>query len=308
MRRFIYIFIICVCVATGTSAQTLSDFLAAAQSGNPTAQFNAAQCYRLGLGTTPNLSEWLHFMRLSAEGGEERAQQVLVEHYSPFAPEIASYWMAEQETFPNYHYRSYDEGCYYGELLGGMRDGYGTFVWDNGDYYIGEWEDGERYGLGTTHFDNQILYGNLSDGQMEGYGAIVVTSKGCWLRGTEGSTRFVGYFKNGVPNGIGTLYNSLGEVTYYGEFKNGIPTAPYPCAESYSRYRWVCEELPNGDRWEGESCDGVRHGWGIYRWADGSWWCGSWHEGLREGEGLFVRSDGAMMTGTWERDELRVES
>ncbi len=308
MRRFILMFITCACVAKGASAQVLSDFITAAHGGDTTAQFNAAQCYRYGWGTATNLTEWLHFMRLAAEGGEPRAQRILAEHFRPFAPNIATYWALEGSAAANYHYHSFDEGCYYGEMQGGVRDGYGSFAWDSGVYYLGEWENGERYGIGVTLFDNQILYGSLSDGQMEGYGAIVITAEDCWLQGAKGSTRFVGYFENGAPNGIGTLYNSLGEVTYYGNFKNGVPTASYPTTESYSLYRWEVEELPNGDRWEGELFDGVRHGFGTYHWADGSWWRGYWYEGLREGEGLFVRSDGAMMVGTWEKGKLKDEN
>lgn len=309
MRRFILIYIICACVAKGASAQVLSDFISAAHGGDTTAQFNAAQCYRYGWGTNADPTQWLHFMRLAAEGGEPQAQQLLAEHYRSFAPDIATYWAAGgTAATADYHYHSFDEGCYYGEMLGGVRDGYGSFAWDSGIYYIGEWENGERYGTGATRFEDQLLYGSLTSGQMEGFGAIVVTAEGCWLGGAEGSTRFVGYFERGVPNGIGTLYTSSGEVAYYGNFKNGLPTDPYPTTESYSLYRWEREELPNGDSWEGETYEGVRHGFGTYRWADGSWWCGFWHEGLREGEGLFVRSDGAMMTGTWENGELRVES
>lgn len=308
MRRFILIYIICACVAGSVSAQTLSDFLPAARRGNPTAHYNAAQCYLHGWGTTPNSTEWLRHTRLAAEGGLAEAQEALEEHYGHFAPEIAAYWSGEEAPAADYHYHSYDDGCYYGELLGGARDGYGTFVWDDGTLYRGEWEDGECNGMGTTHFNDQDTYGNYIDGQMEGYGAIVVTSEGCWLDGAEGSTRYVGYFQDGLPNGVGTLYNASGEVTYYGNFKSGIPTSPYPTTAPYTRYRWHCEVLPNGDSWEGESYDGVRQGWGIYRWADGSWWCGYWNDGLRDGEGLFVRSDGAMMQGAWEKGELKTEN
>ena len=306
--KFPYIFILCACVATSASAQTLNDFLAAARSGDSVAQYNTAQCYRHGWGTAVNFSEWLHYLRLSAEGGEQRAQQALANHLSLVAPDVAAYWRGEGEEFPNYAYRSFDEGCYYGEMLGGTRDGYGSFVWDNGTIYTGEWEDGERYGIGVTHFDNQSIYGNHIKGQMSGYGAIIITSEGHYLDGAEGSVCYVGYFEAGLPNGSGTLYNASGEVTYYGTFKDGKPTATYPSEESYSLYRWEHEELPNGDGWEGESYEGVRHGFGIYRWADGAWWCGYWHEGLREGEGLLVRSDGSLLNGTWENGELVEES
>lgn len=294
-------------MATTASAQLLSDFLTAARNNNPTAQFNAAQCYLHGWGTAVNTQEWLHFMRLSAEGGEKRAQEILVQHYSNIAPDITAYWRGEEYEFPTYAYRSFDEGCYYGELLGGMRDGYGSFAWDNGTVYLGEWENGERYGIGVTHFDNQSIYGAYRKGQMDGYGAILITSEGCYLSGANGSVCYVGYFEGGVPNGIGTLYDSEGRVTYYGNFKDGKPSAPYPSAESFNAYRWACEVLPNGDSWEGEVCDGVRQGWGIYRWADGAWWCGYWNEGLREGAGLLVRSDGSMMRGEWEDGELAAE-
>lgn len=308
MKKFILIYIICRCIAGNASAQTLSDFLTAARSGNPTAQFNAAQCYRYGWGTAPNTTEWQHYMRLAAEGGLAEAQVVLAEHCHALVPEMAAYWRGESPSGADYHYHSFEDGCYYGELLGGARDGYGTFVWDDGTLYRGEWEDGERNGMGMTHFNDQDTYGNYIDGQMEGYGAIVIASDGCWLDGAEGSTRYVGYFQDGLPSGVGTLYDASGEVTYYGNFKAGIPTSPYPTTAPYTRYRWHHEVLPNGDSWEGESYDGVRQGWGIYRWADGSWWCGYWNDGLRDGEGLFVRSDGAMMRGTWEKGELKAEN
>lgn len=307
MKRFTLIYIMCACALGSVSAQTLSDFLPAARRGNPTAQYNAAQCYRYGWGTPPNHTEWLHLMRLAAEGGLAEAKEILVQHHALFAPEIAAHWSGKNAPSADYHYHSFDNGCYYGELLGGAMDGYGTFVWDDGTLYRGEWEDGERYGLGVTIFDNQHIYGSHRKGQIAGYGAIIITAEGEYLAGAKGSTRYVGYFQDGLPHGTGTLYNAQGEVTYYGDFRMGTPTSPYPTTALYTRYRWQYEVLPNGDSWEGESCDGVRQGWGIYRWADGSWWCGYWHEGLREGEGLFVRSDGAIMRGIWENGELRME-
>lgn len=304
MRRHILIYIICVCATTCAFSQTLSDYLPAARSGNSTAQFNAAQCYLHGWGTEHNPTEWLHYLRLSAEGGEKRAQQALADHYRTLAPELASYWASGRTSSPNIHYHSLNDGCYYGELLGGMRDGCGTYAWDNGTLYLGAWESGERHGMGATYFDNQHIYGTHRNGQMEGYGAIIVTAEGCWLNGAEGSVFYVGYFEDGVPNGTGTLYDTEGRVTYYGTFKAGKPTAQYPSVESYNAYRWTREVLPNGDSWEGESFEGIREGFGIYRWADGAWWCGFWNEGLRDGDGLFVGSEGTIMTGTWTDGEF----
>ncbi len=306
MRRFILIYIICMC-AGGLSAQSLSDYLPHARTGDAVAQYNTAQCYLYGWGTKPDKGLWLHFLRLSAEGGEPRAASDLARHLSPLAPDIATYWRGEHSSIPHdYIYRSYNDGCYYGELLGGTRDGLGTFVWDNGVCHTGCWENGERYGLGITRFADLVVYGDYA-GNLHNYGAIIVTAPDRYIDSAPGSLYYVGYFEGGLPNGVGTLYDRQGNVTYYGEFSNGKPSAPYPSLEAYTSYRWVREELPNGDIWEGEMVDGVREGFGIYRWGDGSSWWGFWHEGLREGSGLYVRNDGALMSGTWTDGELNEE-
>lgn len=307
MRRFILIYIICIC-AEAVSAQTLSDYLTRARTGDTTAQYNTAQCYLYGWGTKPDKGLWLHFLRLSAEGGEHRAIADLATHTATIAPDIASYWRGDENTIPyNYIYRSYNDGCYYGEFRRGERDGYGTYLWDNGALYTGLWDGGERYGVGLTRFEDMHIFNNLSNSTL-GYGAIILTSPSLHLEGAEGSTRYVGYLTNGIPNGVGTLYNAAGEVTYYGEFSNGIPIETYPSTRLYTSYRWHHEPLPNGDSWEGEMVDNMRDGFGIYRWEDGSEWWGFWHNGVREGTGLYIRNDGALMSGTWENGELKIEN
>lgn len=306
MRRYIFIYIICT-YAGLASAQTLGDYLPRARTGDAIAQYNTAQCYLYGWGTKPNKGLWLHFLRLSAEGGEPQAMEDLAGHLATLAPDLASYWRGEQSTIPyDYSYHSHTDGCYYGEIHRGERDGYGTYLWDSGIHYTGLWESGERYGVGITHFEDMVIYGNHA-GDAHGYGAIILTSPDLHFEGAEGSVYFVGYLSDGMPNGIGTLYNADGEVTYYGEFSNGIPTSTYPTEVRFSSYRWHREALPNGDSWEGEMVDNVRNGFGIYRWEDGSEWWGFWHEGSREGAGLYIRNDGALMYGTWERGELKIE-
>jgi len=43
--------------------------------------------------------------------------------------------------------RYYTEGYYEGELnASGMPDGNGTFVWNDGESYAGEWRNGKRNG------------------------------------------------------------------------------------------------------------------------------------------------------------------
>ena len=309
MKKIIPIYIVCALWAHQASAQTTHDFLVAASNGDPVAQYNLAQCYRYGWGAEPNNTSYRHYLRLSAEGGEERARGELADNLTPIAPNLASYWRGEESsTLPyDYTYRSFDSGCYYGEIYRGTRDGYGTFVWDSGTIYVGRWENGERYGLGLSIFDTMTIFCTHTT-SANGYGAALITAPDTHWAGAKGSLYYVGYLERDLPNGMGTLYDTEGRVTYYGAFADGIPTGPYPTAESFSSYRWVREELANGDTWEGEMTDGVRDGFGIYTWGDGSRWYGFWQDGMRDGSGLYIRSDGALMSGTWENGELKTDN
>lgn len=292
----------CACVGGSLNAQELGDFLTEARSGNSTAQYNAAMCYLHGWGTEPNPARWLHFMRLSAENGESKAAEALRNHFLSFAPELAAYWAGEPSQLPyRYHYRSYDEGCYYGELRRGMRDGYGTFVWDEGIHLVSHWEDGKQYGMCRIVTPQQRIYGNFNDFSGSG---VIILSPGHHFAGVEGATVYVGYIENGLPSGHGAFYDAEGRNIYFGPIENSLPCGPHTPSSANS-YRWSHERLSSGDSWEGESMGGLRHGFGIYHWADGSWWCGFWAEGLRDGAGLYMRADGAIMTGIWSNDSLQ---
>lgn len=308
MRRFILIFIIHACASGVLCAQSLSEFLAAARGGDAVAQYNAAQCYRYGWGTEADTVASRRFLRLATEASLAPAVDDFISRTAHYAPDLAAYLRGAQSTIPySTSYRSYDDGCYYGEIFGGTRDGYGFYLWDDGSFYRGCWEDGVRYGVGITRFDDLLIFGNHT-GDVHGFGAAIITTPNRYFAGTPGAVRYVGNFEGGIPSGMGTLYDAEGALVYYGLFTHGAASSPQTPDWRYDSYRWVREELPNGDVWEGEMLSGSREGFGIYLWSDGSWWFGFWQNGLREGSGLYIRNDGAMMVGVWESGELKVEN
>lgn len=303
MKRTLLYILVWLTIPLGASAQSLGDWLPSALAGNPTAQYNASKCYAYGWGTEANAQRAAYFLRLAAEQSLPRAMTELADHYSPTAPLLAQYWADEgSESRANY-YESYENGCYYGEVHNYLRDGYGTYAWDSGTIYSGEWFEGKRYGIGFTLYEGLAHYGNYSDGP-EGHGATIVCDSLTHLAGAPGSRVYVGNFANGTPQGQGTLYGADGTLLYNGPFDKGLPTATYPTTANYTPYRWTYEALPGGDSYEGESHNGIREGFGIYRWADGSVWFGYWEGGLREGEGLYINANGAMMAGIWSEGEL----
>lgn len=284
-------------------AQTLDQFLPNAKRGDAVAQYNAALCYFHGWGTEPNTTRAQHYLRLAAEEGEEHAIELLCHHLEPHAVAMAHHLRNNNNNGLDY-YESYDDGCYYGELYSALRDGVGTYLWDEGILYVGEWEYGIRYGLGMTLFDGVTHYGSY-DNAPQGLGATIVTHPDTHIYDCPEGVIYVGYFNNGQMHGNGTIYNAQGEIIYYGNFRNGHPTEPYPSPQHYSNYRWVEQQLPNGDSYRGEEAYGQREGFGIYRWADGSLWFGTWHNNHRHGEGFFILPDGGLVAGEWLAGELQ---
>lgn len=307
MRRFILYILVWVTPFLGVYnvvGQSLGDFLPEALAGNATAQYNTSKCYAYGWGTEVNTTKATHYLRLAAENAQPRAMEEMADRYEGVAPLLHGYWDADGEPNRGNLYEGYDNGCYYGELHNYQRDGYGTYAWDSGTVYSGEWYEGERYGIGFSLFGNTVHYGNYS-GEPNGHGTTIVTDSLSYLAGAVGSRVYVGDFVEGTPHGQGTLYGHDGTLLYNGEFERGVPVGTYPTQENYTPYRWSYESLPGGDSYEGETLRGVREGFGIYRWADGSMWFGYWEDGLREGEGLYINANGAMVAGIWSYGELQ---
>lgn len=278
--------------------------MSAAEGGDAVAQYNSSKCYLFGWGTDKNAQKANHFLRLAAENKLPQATGELAKTYEKSAPLVADYWLNGATESRGNHYKSFENGCYYGETLSHMRDGYGTYVWDSGTIYSGEWQEDVRYGFGISFFPRMIHLGNYNEAP-NGYGAAIVTDTLNHFAGAANSRVYVGNFTNGLPQGIGTLYDHGGTLVYHGNFNNGVPTNNYPTTDNYSTYRWVVEQLDGGDNYEGETVQGVREGFGIYRWADGSIWFGYWLDGKREGEGLYINSNGAMMAGVWHEGKLQ---
>ena len=82
-----------------------------------------------------------------------------------------------------------NDGKYVGQInMEAKRHGQGTYDWNDGRKYVGEWKDGERTGQGTLS----------------------------WANGDK----YVGQFLNGKRTGQGTYYWADGS-SWTGEFLNG---------------------------------------------------------------------------------------
>ena len=74
---------------------------------------------------------------------------------------------------------------------GDCNNGYGTYVWNNGNKYVGNFEAGARHGKGIfTYHDGTIYEGDFQNNKRHGKGTITYPSK-------IGLGKYIGDFKDG---------------------------------------------------------------------------------------------------------------
>ncbi len=170
----------------------------------------------------------------------------------------------------------YDNGYYLGDTnWSGERHGKGTYYWNNGDRYEGEWRDGQANGKGTY----------------------------CWGNGQWKGDHYEGEFRDDKFHGKGTLYNPDGSIAYSGKWENNqkaqAVSSVSTALKKIEAPNTVTLNLPNGDKYVGEIKDGKKHGRGIYYYANGNRYEGDFLNDKFHGTGTFYWFDGAKDVGSY---------
>ena len=106
-------------------------------------------------------------------------------------------------------------------------EGRGTFYWNDGDIYIGEFKNNLRDGQGKMYYKNNyknfLKYdGDFENGTINGYGKMYYND----------GYIYEGHFKHAKRQGMGKLYRERDDyITYFGMWKddkrNGLGTYIY---------------------------------------------------------------------------------
>ena len=122
--------------------------------------------------------------------------------------------------------------------------------------------------------------------------------------------KYVGEFKDGLPNGQGTLTFANGDK-YVGEWKdgkrNGQGTSTFATGNKYvgeyrdDKYNGLgTYTFANGDKYVGEWKDGKRNGQATNTFATGNKYVGEFRDNLPNGRGTFTFAIGDKYVGEWK--------
>lgn len=210
-------------------------------------------------------------------------------------------------------------GCVKGNCV----DGIGTYNWESGSTYIGQFSTGKRTGFGTLYYENGDMYvGDWKENQKEGNGMYRYKAKGSLKQYTgeweSGVRKGFGYmlYRNGVEriaNWDGKNYQEINKTgCIMGDCQNQL--SEYVWADDGSRF---VGKYTNGKRngtgtyyygkggkYTGEFTDGKRSGKGTYYFANGNKYVGAWLNDKQEGYGILYQQDGRVVNGTWKKGQL----
>ncbi|MBL4587700.1 MAG: hypothetical protein JKX84_11690 [Flavobacteriales bacterium] len=104
-------------------------------------------------------------------------------------------------------------------IEGNCYDSNGTFLFENGDRYKGQWKKGVENGYGVYEFANGDVYkGAWKGGLMDGRGTFTYNN----------GDKYIGAWKDGKMNGRGHFHwdlpgDLMTNAKYEGYFKAGVP-------------------------------------------------------------------------------------
>ncbi len=101
----------------------------------------------------------------------------------PPCPEISVVWTGCTGSF------AFDDGAIYvGEWRNDKPSGQGTYTWPSGARYVGEWRDDKRHGQGTLTSPGLKFVGEWRDDRLHGRGSMYypdgrILQQGVWIDG-----------------------------------------------------------------------------------------------------------------------------
>lgn len=196
------------------------------------------------------------------------------------------------------------DGIYTGDNVQGVRQGYGTFKYNNGDVYTGTWYNNKRENEGTCTYNNGDTYKGYWKNDTCYQGTLTYANgdeySGFWSKGkiygrskyrkADGST-YDGLFKDGKKDGGGLLITATGD-TIAGEFKN----------DNMHGYNYI--RFKSGMRSMCMFKNDIQNGFCITEDTDGTLYYLYMKDGKFDGPGIIIKPDKTICGVVYSNDKL----
>jgi hypothetical protein len=232
-----------------------------------------------------------------------------------------------------YCYISLDDGEYKGKLSKDYKpNGSGEMIYKNGDIYIGNWDNNQRFGNGLLVKRNGTQFiGEWKENKLTGRGKIVHNENIFDLYFRENKVvkiySFVYMYTMGKYKFDGTIstitkkndnrncrvpnitINDIDNEIYYIVI-NSYGTMCFPNGDIYEGY-WNNNMMNNfgkiiylnGDKYIGNFNNDLKHGYGEYEYINGNKYEGKWENDKKNGNGKMVYANGDIYEGQWKNDK-----
>jgi hypothetical protein len=169
----------------------------------------------------------------------------------------------------------WDNGTIYkGEFQNKARGGYGYYLFENGDIYVGEWQNNERHGYGVYYFSDHSAYKRYS---------------GEWRANQRSGMGILHFSDENIAPRFGVWENSKFKHKY-----EDLDCLEGDCYNGFGVYVWN-----DGARYEGNFVEGKRNGEGVYYYSKGSKYVGTQENDRRHGWGTYYYASGSKYVGEW---------
>ncbi|BFZ13116.1 hypothetical protein BsWGS_16154 [Bradybaena similaris] len=197
--------------------------------------------------------------------------------------------------------------AYVGEKHNHLRDGYGTYIYDNQFFrYEGQWTKGIKHGHGKFIMKDGTYYeGQFVNGEINGNG---------YKYSAHAQSKYTGQFVDGEMHGDGCMVyknDSVYDGQWYWNKRQGFGIlstkrsdeviAQFIVRESTETdsYDYTYHNLSNGDRYEGYWVMDKRQGHGQLMCSDGTTYTGQFMNNFFHGEGMMRHASGIYYSGMW---------
>ena len=173
------------------------------------------------------------------------------------------------------NFQGFTQTCTFGDC----QNAYSIQQLENGNKYLGEFQDGKRHGQGVMFYTN--------------------------------GTKYVGSWKANLRNGEGRIYKNErlvksgiwqnNHLTVLSYIQNGCLTGD--CMNGYGIYLFQ-----DGRKIYGAFESGIIKNFGVCYYPNGSKYIGHWEKQMRQNTGIYYSSNGEVQKGIWKADKFVVET